>query len=250
MKQPIITLPKNQAAMRQLLVSHYHSKGGGKKVNRKILVYTSTVALCAMLFAGGIYLVNSTGLFRSSEVSAQELVNKMTDKVRTLTEEERARIESRLKDDLEISLEEARNAPDLKYIPEERLERIDIPAPGKMLKKEEKVFFKKTIGQGDGPKELVSETNDMFNGTGKIPVPKDVKYVLQYSNPNGAKVMLGVNEQETPVMKMIQLRKVTIDGDTKEVQLNEDTAIGIPVNPEVLPEGDVIFKIDKEEIVE
>ena len=223
-----VTLHKH--ALKYALLRTYASeqrntwKGGEIFMKHKLVFMSITSIFVLVLLFGYAFLGNNSFTPRAE---AKEAVEKAFDRIITLSSEERQQLEQRLKADLESSLTEAKNARDLEVVPEEEIQRITPPTiEGKevfgigmrkktsegtpSLESEEKGAVTKHF---EIVEEDVVQRGEAEPGVrvafepGKIPVPHGVK-VLRYTDPKGNKVILGINEQDEPVMKMIRMENL------------------------------------------
>jgi hypothetical protein len=200
-KKALLTNPPQKLSfIRQLL------KGGERyKMNRNILVFSAAGLIVIAMFLG-ITALNF--LPKSAQVQAKDLVDRMIIKMSDLTPEQRKEIETRIQADMKESLEEAKAAKDLTIVPESEINRMDKPAMGgkvgfMVFKKDtddenapkKDIFFEKKVASSGEPAPLPG-----------ITVPKGIK-VLSYTDSKGRKVLLGVDENDKPVMKMIRIEK-------------------------------------------
>jgi hypothetical protein len=138
-------------------------------------------------------------LNQSTPVSAQATVDKAMMRAGKLSPEQRANIEAKIKADLNKSLEEAKAASDLK-IESGAPEAVGfgrITAPFGKIKD---AFKFESKAEGD----LKAGRAFSITSSDGAPVSENIKY-MTYTNPEGQKVTLGVDENDMVVFKMIQL---------------------------------------------
>jgi hypothetical protein len=140
-------------------------------------------------------------LNQSTPANAQDTVNKAMMRAEKLTPEQRANIESKIKADLNQSLEEAKAAPDLQIVSGEEstfgFGRISAPF-GKLKNAFTfKLENKQVDGEFTGGKAVGMAVHDSAID------PANIKH-MTYTNPQGQKVTLGVDENDMVVFKMIE----------------------------------------------
>lgn len=186
------------------------------------------VTVAALALSVGPYSVTQT-----PKAEAQEAVRKAHSRFTALTAEQRQQIEAKIRADMSETLEEARRAKDLKILSPEEFENSlaeerknhPTPDPAEMTKplalhyKIDNQAGKPDIvaapehGQAAQGERFFIQAEKVEDGEQPAlsPAPfaaQPVKY-LQYTNPEGMKVILGLDENDTPVMKML---RITDDG--------------------------------------
>lgn len=230
---PTSEVTSHKQALRYALLRSYEDhqkktswlKGGEIIMKHKALsIGLSGMLLIAVAF--GFFLTGNQTLTPQAE--AKEAVEKAFTKFKQLSPEAQAELEEKIKADMETSLQEAKDAKDLEIIPEEELIRFTPPENGedrplfyrqakkvKHFEEEEKpdaiIEGEAGVVIGTDPKQAVPGTHLMDEG--KITVPEGLK-ILRYTDPKGRKTILGINDQDEAVMKMIQLS----DQDLKNMQ--------------------------------
>lgn len=207
---PDVHLPAHQRALRTSLLAQYTKKKGGEVpfMKRKVVRFSAIGFLSVVLIA---IVTVTTLLPKTPQAQAQEIVSNAMDHIITLSDADRKVLEEKIKADLEGSLEEAKQAKDLTVVPEEEIQRID---PPKEFEKKDVLITKPF--KIDGPDGHVNVGDEMKPGTriefsGKVMAPHGVK-VLRYTNPEGKKIILGINDKNEPVMKLMFLDKKDVHG--------------------------------------
>jgi hypothetical protein len=212
---PTVQLRAHQKALRQSLLQQFEPsmvKGGEESFMKKKIFRVAALGFITLVLVGAFVI--TTVMPKTQQAQAQEIVDSAMSHASNLSVEDRHVIEQNIKSDLKSSLEEAKQASDLAVVPESEITRID---PPKMLDKEngKKEVFMINGQQKASPMSGVSKAGtpgkdgevNIQNGPaihiepGKIMAPNGVK-VLRYTNPQGQKIVLGINEQNEPVMKM------------------------------------------------
>lgn len=176
---------------------------------KKKVVRYSTIGFLSLVL---ITIVTVTTLLpKTLQAQAQEIVNNAMDHIIKLSDTDREALEQKIQADLKSSLEEAKQAKDLTVVPENEIQRMDPPKEFG----DKDVFMTKPLN-GDGPVGKGIIKKEFKPGTrvelsGKVMAPHGIK-VLRYTNPEGKKVILGINDNNEPVMKMMFLDKEDIKG--------------------------------------
>jgi hypothetical protein len=192
----------------------YRMKGGEFVMKNKVFSLSVSALLIVTLLFGFMFL--SSNIF-TPQAEAKEAVEKAFTKFRTLTPEEQANLEKKIRADMETSLEEAKNAKDLEIVPEKEITRFTPPIEAE---EQHKMTFKADHVIGTEP---VAVSNNAEGGVGRgnavpgvrvagdhgIMAPEGLK-LLRYTDPHGRKTILGINEKDEAVMKMITLNKEDI----------------------------------------
>lgn len=154
---------------------------------------------------------------------ARELVERSMAKVLKITPEMRQEIEARIKADMEATLKEARAAKDLRTITKEEAGvSFDMPEDGKG-----KVMFTHKVGVGEGFGTSTGDTifaaGGAIKGGEKVlflnkedgpasagvafagPTIKEAKTYLAYTDTKGRSVVIGLDDEDTVVMKMVKM---------------------------------------------
>jgi hypothetical protein len=220
---PEVKLDIHQQALKKSLLEQYGKKRGGDKPFMKRNVFRFAALGIMSIALIGVITV-TTLLPKTPEVQAQEIVSNAMNHIVKLSDEERKVLESKIKADLQGSLAEAQQAEDLTVVPEEEIKRVD---PPKEVDNKDVFMFRK----GSEDVQPIAPSGDMGNAvpgtkiafSGDVMAPHGVK-VLRYTDPQGRKVILGINEQNEPVMKMMMLRKEDLNNlpKTKEFHLRQD----------------------------
>ena len=202
---PITEMKNHQANLRRALLTstywdkqntHWYKsywKGGEYMKFTKILPMGVFAILILML---GMFILSST--FNTKSASAQEIVKAAYEKGIALDPEQRAQVEKQINADLIVSLNEAKNAPDLAIVtPQES-------------------FLKKDGGAWAG-------TSGTQNFDIKRLDAKDIK-VLRYTDPRGAAVLLVVDNNNV-IMKFIKIDQNSVQ---KMTTPDGQQMIGIP----------------------
>jgi hypothetical protein len=213
---PDVKTPTQKEKLRQALLATAFEKNsnsnvrvkGGEQYNMRRILLTVTSALVVSVVLLGMSLFYPA-FINTPQAQAKDLVDRVIFKVADLSPEERKAIEQKIQDDLMESLKEAKAAKDLRIVPESEIERIALPENGgKDLPAHGMRVFKlrhEDIAQ-DG-KEPSHDEVKITEGAvpGRPVVPTSVKTVLEYTDTQGRKTTLGLDEHEKPVMKMIKL---------------------------------------------
>ncbi len=181
---PEIHLPVNRQSLKTSLLTQSRQPSSRRWF---IPAGLSTAAAVAVVF---VTTLIGTG---SPQALAQETVRKMVTRLENLSSAEREEIESRMQADLENTLLEAQSAGDLTTLSREQFEQeIPDPMEARLLARD-------------------AETFDVFIATDETPhaspppAPLEAVTYLRYTNPSGQVVIVGVDENNLPVMKLIRL---------------------------------------------
>jgi hypothetical protein len=129
---------------------------------------------------------------RSPQALAQETVRRMFIRLESLSPAEREQIERRLQADLENTLLEAQAAGDLITLDREQFER-EVLAPMEARARAEGTF------------DIVLEPGASEPSLPPPPPTPEFLTYLRYTNAAGQTVIVGVDENNLPVMKLIRL---------------------------------------------
>ena len=216
---PNIGLPRNQAVLRSVISKRALSSGKNTNMNKFLTYAGATLALVAIA-ATTAYQLNFT-----PSAKAQDALKKAAVRYRALTPEQRQAIHTKIKADMATTLEEASNAPDLKILTKEQVGFDVLPTPGLSKEKlkgfppDKVMLFQRVQGSDTAD---IKEFNIKLDNPGSsapaagVRIMKGEKFetnlkepvkFLRYTDDQGREVTLGVDEDNTPVMKMIKLDK-------------------------------------------
>jgi hypothetical protein len=224
---PDFELTSHKNALKKLLVNSYTPrisernylwKGGDYVVKHKIISIGVTGFLVIALLVGWtIFGDNKLSPLPPAQAEAQEIIDRTFDRIIKLTPEEQKELEIRLQADLQSSLEEARNAPDLRIVPEEELHRMTPPpTEGEKPVYGFMAIHQKPMHEGQGlPESEMSAGTRVQVDNHKIMAPEGLT-ILGYTNPEGRKVFLGIDKDDKPVFKIIKLEGKDMEGLPKE----------------------------------
>jgi hypothetical protein len=205
---------------------------------KKTLVPAGILVLALAMFV-------SMGFGDSNVAQARELLDRSFTKAFKLSPEMQARLESHMKAGLQATYEEAKAAPDLRVLSAEEYEKEALftisktpgvlPPEANLPEGATGVFFAHSNGEmspvGDGKevKNVIFEAEvsaihpeEMTEGVRveTTPFEAPVKY-LSYTDPEGRKVVLGIDKNDTPVMKISTL-------EVGDIIPGPDGTIGFP----------------------
>lgn len=240
--------PLHSTHVRRALLSAHTQKGFAPL--RRLITHIVMNRYSVPTTAFGIValaLVFNFVAFDASTVSAQEVANRAFARAIKISPEMRAQLEEKMKADMLETLKEARAAADLRILTREEFEKEspftistttvslsaagNLPAAGiktisiraasvKPIAGEPVTITHGTLAAGEPLKVssagfAVSAGTTMEPGTPMPTPPQPVKY-LSYTDSNGNKTVLGLDEHDTPVFKFAELKNmqiVPIEGD-------------------------------------
>lgn len=217
-----ISLPKHKALLRQALMKNYVSSENllikfiKDMTDKKILAPVGIFGLIIMVVLGAFVFSKTTN---PKSIQAKEMINKSAIKVQTMNVEEKENAEKFFNDNLEESLKEAKSAKDLEMVTGEEFEKIKsslIPAFNSMPSKEGDNSIKTGSVKVTSGGEISLSENNSDEKTANIAVTSltrvdvngqsiNLKTIFKYTNPQGKKVILGINDQDIPIFKTIIL---------------------------------------------
>lgn len=217
-----ISLPNHKILLRQALMKNYVSKEKllikfiKDMTDKKILAPIGIFSLVTMIILGVFIFGKTTN---PKLIQAKDMINKSALKVQTMSVKEKETAEEFFNDNLEESLKEAKLAKDLQIVEGEEFEKIKsslIPAFNSMPSKEGDTNVKTgSVKVTSGGEVSLSENNNNKE-TANISVTSltrvdvngqsvNLKTIFKYTNPQGKKVILGINDQDIPIFKTITL---------------------------------------------
>lgn len=260
---PDVRLPRHAETTRALLLKsherwtkHRHGHGFSLPMKRFALSL-SIVGVAACVLA--VTLVPQQ-VFQTPVVHAQELVNRAAARVAFLPVETREEIEKRMKADMDQTLAEAKAAPDLRILSPEEFEKEMAEERKQMEEKglpQAIELSTSVVGAGlvttsaaptdaqeihlykhgengnslDHGFELVTDAEAVAAfSVSPINIKEPVRY-LAYTSPFRDSVVLGLDEDDVPVMKIIRLRLDVLDQNSHTVNLDGKEIRFIQMNP-------------------
>lgn len=265
---PDVRLPRHAETTRALLLKSHerlvkrrHGHGFSLPMKR-LALSLSIVGVAACVLA---VTLAPQQVFQTPVAHAQELVNRAAARVAFLPMETREEIEKRMKSDMDQTLAEAKAAPDLRILSREEFEKE--MAEERKLMEEKGKGMPSAIGISAAPVEMGMVTMSAVTSTdmkevrlfkrlgneaeqdvtfevatsaavagfkiAPINIKEPVKY-LSYTSPSGSSVVLGLDEDDVPVMKMIRLKfdvmdqgghVINLDGkEIRFIQMNQDAS--------------------------
>lgn len=188
-------------------------KGGDFVKNHRYIFSGAVIAVLVLIIGTAAYLGGFT-IFAPQEASAKEIVEEAFDKFISLTPEQQEELEKLVQADLRVSLLDAQDAADLEIVPESEIVRVEkesTPSVGKgdVVYGSPAFTVYEPGGSTDPREQKVVPGTRVFFGDGKIEVIKGVK-VVWFTDKSGQKTILGINEMDEPVMKMVVMDKSKI----------------------------------------
>lgn len=224
-----VKLPNNKKILKEFLLKEHKIiitkkvslfKGGEVILRHKFISFGFAVILLATMISAAFLTRMPIQPFLTPKVEAQEAIKRAFDRFVKLSDKEKEFLQKKLKADLRQSLLEAKNAKDLELVPEDQIQRIEMP---KMRDGSEDVFMLKPVDvrEVEGKPEWtaaneVDKSQEMAPGTrvqfvdSKIMAPRGIK-ILRYTNPQGQEVILGIDENDEPVMKLIKIDREMLE---------------------------------------
>lgn len=205
---PEIATPRHERRLRTALLANRQFRRGGflNFFNPNFMKNFSKIAVgatIALVFSLGIIPVAK---LQAAKAEAREIVEQSQNVVANLSASEIAAIEKSLNADLGKSLAEARAAPDLKFVGEIDL-KIEAEKTAKMLRESLRDGTASISEDGTTVMIQKSEGSEKKNVIGHSEIKNDFGKVkmLEYTNPAGQKVTLGLDENDIPVLKLIEI---------------------------------------------
>jgi len=221
-----ISLPKHKQLLREALMKNYVlsdnliinfiEKIKDMTENKKILAPAGIFGLIIMVVLGAFVFGKTTN---PKLIQAKEMINKSAVKVQTMSVEEKETAETFFNDSFEESLKEAKSAKDLEIVTGEEFEKIKsslIPAFNSMPSKENNPTIKTGSIKVTSGEEVSLSENKSDEKTANVTVASltrvdvngqsiNLKTIFKYTNSQGKKVILGINDQDIPIFKTIML---------------------------------------------
>jgi hypothetical protein len=185
---------------KQLSIMHLFAKGGEYWTMQRRLITFSFGAIAVLgIFLSLAFIKNP---FKSSYVQAQEVMDKVIFTLKDLTPEQRKEIETKIKADLESSLEETKAAKDLRVISAEEFMKMEKKTSTDV--KGKKGFFFAVKEDEEGNNALQKKVRQIKENPLS---PKDLT-LLRYTDTKGRDVTLGIDKNNIPVMKLMKIENL------------------------------------------
>lgn len=217
-----ISLPNHKRLLRQALMKNYVSNENllirfiKNMANAKILAPVGIFGMIIVVLLGTFIFNKSTN---PKLIEAKEMIDRSALKVQTMSLEEKETAEKFFNDNFEESLKEAKSAKDLQIVEGEEFEKIKsslIPAFNSMSSEENDPNIKTGSVKVTTGGEITLTEKNSDKETANISVTSltridangqsvNLKTIFKYTNSQGKKVILGINDQDIPTFKTITL---------------------------------------------
>ena len=217
--KPNVYAPIAQKRLSKLLETKYQKNNFNNIfMTKQMKLILPSIAVLVMFLTIGLGVI--PGINQAKKVQAKEIIDGSKVAISQISEETRAKLESMIKDDLSNSLQEAYEAKDLVYVGEQDLTTIDIKDSNLKIH-----FLDSEVGivggNGTATVSIVSTdtNNELENSLSKdnkvvinvgtfigndLASMKKIR-ILKYTNEKGERVVLGLNENDLPVMKVVSM---------------------------------------------